>query len=182
MIIGNRSVGPKEKPFVIAEIGINHEGSFDKAAQMIKDAHFAGAECVKFQCHIIEDEMSGHAKRVIPGNATDPIYNIMKRCALSLEEEVRLKELTESLNMIYLSTPFSRAAANRLEKMGVVAYKIGSGECNNYPLVEHIAKFGKPIILSTGMNDIASILPAVDIFRQYGVPYALLHFFSIAIK
>ena len=175
MIIGNRSVGPKEKPFVIAEIGINHEGSFDKAVQMIKGAHAAGAECVKFQCHIVEDEMSNHAKRVIPGNASDPIYNIMKRCALSLEEEVRLKELTESLNMIYLSTPFSRAAADRLEKMGVVAYKIGSGECNNYPLVEHIAKFGKPIILSTGMNDIESILPAVDIFRQYGVPYALLH-------
>lgn len=175
MIIGNRRVGPKEKPFVIAEIGINHEGSFDKAAQMIKDAHAAGAECVKFQCHVIEDEMSNHAKKVIPGNASDPIYNIMKRCALSLEENMRLKELTESLNMIYLSTPFSRAAADRLEKMGVVAYKIGSGECNNYPLVEHIAKFGKPIILSTGMNDIESISPAVDIFRQYGVPYALLH-------
>ena len=60
--------------------------------------------------------------------------------------------------MIFISTPFSRAAANRLESMGVVGYKIGSGECNNYPLIKHIAGFGKPIILSTGMNDICDIM------------------------
>ena len=77
--------------------------------------------------------------------------------------------------MIYLSTPFSRAAADRLEKMDVKAYKIGSGECNNYPLIEHIASFNKPIILSTGMNDLNSIKPAVKIFENYNIPYALLH-------
>ena len=179
ILIGERRIGSQNEPFVIAEIGINHEGNFDKAAQMVRDAYTAGAECVKFQCHIVEDEMSNHAKTVIPANADDSIYDIMERCTLSLEEEIQLKELTESLNMIYLSTPFSRAAANRLEEMGVVAYKIGSGECNNYPLVEHIAKFGKPIILSTGMNDIESILPSVNIFRKYNVPYALLHCTSL---
>jgi N-acetylneuraminate synthase len=77
--------------------------------------------------------------------------------------------------MIYLSTPFSRAAADRLERMQVVGYKIGSGECNNYPLLKHVASFGKPIILSTGMNTIESVGKAVNIFEQYGVPYALLH-------
>src|SRR5512147_2609174 len=77
--------------------------------------------------------------------------------------------------MIYLSTPFSRAAADRLERLDVPAYKIGSGECNNYPLVQHIAGFGKPVILSTGMNDVASITPAVEILRRAGVPFALLH-------
>jgi N-acetylneuraminate synthase len=76
--------------------------------------------------------------------------------------------------MIYLCTPFSRAAALRLERMGVEAYKIGSGECNNYPLVNLIASFGKPVILSTGMNDLASIEPAVKILRDAGVPFALL--------
>ena len=80
----------------------------------------------------------------------------------------------ESLGMIYLCTPFSRAAALRLERLGVEAYKIGSGECNNYPLISLIASFGKPVILSTGMNDLASIEPAVMILRRAGVPFALL--------
>jgi N-acetylneuraminate synthase len=111
----------------------------------------------------------------IPGNAKESIWDIMDRCKLSKEEEIKLKAYVESKGMIFLSTPFSRAAADQLEEMGVEFYKIGSGECNNYPLIEHIAKFKKPIILSTGMNDIESIRPAVEIFRKYQVPYALLH-------
>jgi N-acetylneuraminate synthase len=81
--------------------------------------------------------------------------------------------------MIYLCTPFSRAAAVRLQKMNVEAYKIGSGECNNYPLIEHIARYGRPVILSTGMNDLSSLEPAVAILQQYCIPYALLHCTSI---
>jgi N-acetylneuraminate synthase len=77
--------------------------------------------------------------------------------------------------MIFMSTPFSRAAADRLERMGVSSYKIGSGECNNYPLIEHIASFGKPMIVSTGMNDIKSVKKTVDILERYNIPYALLH-------
>lgn len=173
--IGKRKIGPTYPPFVIAEIGINHEGSFKKAKRMVYDAYKAGAECVKFQCHIIEDEMAPMAKKAIPGNARESIWNIMARCALSETEDVALKKYTESLGMIYLSTPFSRAAANRLKKMKVQAYKIGSGECNNYPLIEHIAKFGKPVILSTGMNDISSIKKGVAILRRYKIPHALLH-------
>ena len=103
----------------------------------------------------------------------------MSRCALSEEQDVNLKKYTESLGMIYLSTPFSRAAANRLQKMGVLAYKIGSGECNNYPLIEHIASFKKPVILSTGMNDLRSVKKSVAIFRKKRIPYALLHCTSI---
>jgi len=175
MLIGKRHVGISSPPLVIAEIGINHEGDITKAKDMIYHASKMGAECVKFQCHVIDDEMILEAKKVIPANATESIYDIMERCALSAEEDLILKELTESLGMIYISTPFSRAAANQLEDMGVCAYKIGSGECNNYPLVEHIAQFGKPIILSTGMNDIASIAPCVEIFRRHKVDYALLH-------
>ena len=99
----------------------------------------------------------------------------MKRCALSEDEEIRLKAYVESKGMIYLCTPFSRAAADRLHKMNVDAYKIGSGECNNYPLIAHIASFGKPVILSTGMNDLESIQPGVEILEKAGVPYALTH-------
>ena len=166
-------MGPAEPPLVIAEIGINHEGDFEKAIRMVDDARAAGCECVKFQSHVIEDEMIPND--VVPGNATESIWDIMARCALSEEEEIRLKEYVEEKGLIYLCTPFSRAAAVRLEKMGVSAYKIGSGECNNYPLVEHIAAYGKPVILSTGMNDLESIAPSVDILRRAAVPYALLH-------
>jgi len=171
--ISDRSIGREYPPLVIAEIGINHEGDIHKAFRMIDDAQAAGCECAKFQSHVIEDEMIPND--VIPGNATESIWNIMERCALSEAEERRVKEYVESKGMIFLSTPFSRAAADRLHQMDVPAYKIGSGECNNYPLIEHIARFGKPIILSTGMNDVASVRPAVEIFRRYKVPFALLH-------
>ena len=169
--IGNRAIGPAYPPLVIAEIGINHEGSLQKAIQMVDDAHAAGCECVKFQSHVVEDEMIPND--VIPGNTTETIWDIMVRCALSEEEEIKLKRHVESRGLIYLCTPFSRAAAERLKRMGVLAYKIGSGECNNYPLIKHIAADGKPIILSTGMNDPASIAPAVDILRKANIPFAL---------
>lgn len=173
--IGNRKIGPDYPPLVIAEIGINHEGSLETAKQMVDAAANAGAEVIKHQTHIVEDEMADAAKKVIPGNADVSIYDIMARCALSEEDEAELKRYVESKGMIFISTPFSRAAADRLERMNVPAYKIGSGECNNYPLIKHIAQFGKPMIVSTGMNDIASIQKAVDIMESYGVPYALLH-------
>jgi sialic acid synthase SpsE len=162
-------------PLVIAEIGINHNGNFQKAIHMIDDAHRAGCVCVKFQTHILNDEMTHAARHVIPGNATESIWNIMERAALTEAEEIRIKRYVEGLGMFYLSTPFSRAAADRLQRMNVQAFKIGSGECNNYPLVEHIAAFGKPVILSTGMNDMDSIAPAVDILDKAGIEYALLH-------
>ena len=173
--IGGRRIGAAHPPLVIAEIGINHEGDYSKAVRMVDDAAAAGCECVKFQSHVIEDEMIPKAREVIPGNAKESIWDIMSRCALTEDEERRLKTYVEDKGLLYLSTPFSRAAAVRLEAMGVPAYKIGSGECNNYPLIEHIASYGKPIILSTGMNDIASVTPAVEILRRRQIPFALLH-------
>jgi N-acetylneuraminate synthase len=77
--------------------------------------------------------------------------------------------------LIYMSTPFSFEAIEFLESINIPAYKIGSGECNNYPLVEEIASKRKPVIMSTGMNSIESITPSVEILRDYEVPYALLH-------
>lgn len=171
--LGSRKVGGEHPPLVIAEIGINHEGDVEKAIRMVDDAYAAGCECVKFQSHVIEDEMIPND--VVPGNASESIWEIMKRCALSEQEDLRLKAYVESKGMIYLCTPFSRAAAIRLEKMNVCAYKIGSGECNNYPLIKHIASYGKPIILSTGMNNLASITPAVTILREANVPFAIMH-------
>ncbi|WP_296704694.1 N-acetylneuraminate synthase [Algoriphagus sp.] len=173
--IAGRKVGPDFPPLVIAELGINHEGSLETAFEMVDAAARAGAEVVKHQTHIVADEMSKTAKKVIPGNADVSIYDIMERCALNEEDERALKTYVESKGMIFISTPFSRAAANRLQSMDVQAFKIGSGECNNYPLLDHIASFGKPMILSTGMNTIESVKKAVATIQKHGVPLAILH-------
>lgn len=173
--IAGRKIGIDFPPLVIAEIGINHEGSLETAFEMVDAAFRSGAEVVKHQTHIVSDEMSAVAKKVIPGNADVSIYEIMERCALDETQERQLKEYVESKGMIFISTPFSRAAAERLKGFDIPAYKIGSGECNNYPLLEHIASFGKPVILSTGMNTIESVAKAVAIFDKHQVPVALLH-------
>jgi len=173
--ICNRLIGLNHPPLVIAELGINHGGSLKVAIDLADSAIEAGAEFIKHQTHIVEDEMIPAAKEVIPGNSDISIYEIMERCSLSEEDETKLKNHVESKGAVFISTPFSRAAADRLEKMGVGAYKIGSGECNNYPLIEHIASFGKPMIVSTGMNNISSIKKTVEILEKYQIKFALLH-------
>jgi N-acetylneuraminate synthase len=173
--IKDREIGINFPPLVIAELGINHEGSLKTAFEMVDAAARAGVEVVKHQTHIVEDEMSSEAKNVIPGNAKVSIYEIMERCALNEEDEIRLKNYVESKGMIFISTPFSRAAADRLQAMDVPAFKIGSGECNNLPLLEHIASFGKPMILSTGMNTLESVRKSVETISKFDVPLALLH-------
>ena len=172
--IGEIIVGGSE-PLVIPEIGINHNGSLEVAMEMVDAAYRAGARLVKHQTHIVDDEMCGSAKTIKPGNADISIYEVMKRAALCEEDEEQLKNYVESKGMVFLSTPFSRAAAERLEKMNVKAYKIGSGEMNNYPLLSHIASYKKPMIVSTGMNNIWQIDMAVNILEKAGVPYALMH-------
>jgi N-acetylneuraminate synthase len=119
--------------------------------------------------------MSIEAKKVIPGNSDISIYEIINKCALCEEDELKLMKFVQQKGKIFISTPFSRAAADRLDRFDIPFFKIGSGECNNYPLVEHIAKKRKPIILSTGMNSIESIRRSVEIFRKYKLPFALLH-------
>lgn len=173
--IAGRKVGLDYAPLVIAEIGINHGGDLSVAKEMVDSAKRAGIEIVKHQTHIVECEMSDVAKSVIPGNSTFSIYDIMARCALSEAEEKELKEYVESKGLIFMSTPFSFDAVDRLEKFGVPAYKIGSGEMNNYKLVEYIASKMKPIILSTGMNGIDSVKKAVESIRKYHNNYAILH-------
>jgi N-acetylneuraminate synthase len=173
--IKNRKIGYKYPPLVIAEIGINHEGSLDLAIEMTDAAINAGAEIIKHQTHIIDDEMSEEAKNVIPGNTTVSIYEVMKKCALNENDEKKLMDYVVQRGAIFISTPFSREAAIRLMKFDIPAYKIGSGECNNYPLIKYVSRARKPVILSTGMNSIESIKPAVEILRKAGVPFALLH-------
>ena len=177
--IENRKVGRDFPPLIIAEIGINHGGSLMVAKQIVKAAVRAGVDVIKHQTHVIEDEMCAAAKKTIPANATQSIYEIMEQCALSEEDERALQKYVTDQGKIFISTPFSRKAANRLYDMQVPAYKIGSGECNNYPLIKHIANFNKPVILSTGMNTLASISKAVDILDTANIRYALMHTTSL---
>jgi N-acetylneuraminate synthase len=172
--IGERAVGDGHPPLVIVEVGINHEGSFDKAIQMVDAAASAGAEVVKFQCHITDKEMI--PTDMTPGQISkEKLWDIIKRCELTESEERSVQKYCSSKGVIYLSTPFSREASDRLEAMQVPAFKIGSGECNNIPLIEHIARKGKPMIISTGMNDLASVRRTVASVAKYGVPVALMH-------
>jgi N-acetylneuraminate synthase len=173
--IENRIIGDNYAPVVIAEIGINHEGSLETAIKIADAAINSGAEIIKHQTHIIEDEMSDEAKLVIPSHTKDSIYDIMKRCALSEDDEKKLMDHIKKRGAIFLSTPFSRKAVDRLIKFKVKAFKIGSGECNNYPLVDYIASFRKPVIISTGMNNINSIKKAVNILKKKKIQYAILH-------
>lgn len=174
MEINGRKIGADFPPLVIAEIGINHGGDLDVAKEMVLAAAKSGCEIVKHQTHFVDDEMTTEAQKIIPPNADISIWEIMENSALSKAEEIALKTYAEDLGMIYISTPFSRAAADFLNEIGVPAFKIGSGECDHLPLIRHIAQFGKPIIMSTGMQSIDSIRASVEILESSGVEYALL--------
>jgi N-acetylneuraminate synthase len=162
-------------PVIVAELGINHGGSLSVAKLMARRAVESGIRLIKHQTHIPKLEMSREAQLAIPGNASESIFEVISKNSLSLEQESELADYVRDLGAVYFSTPFSREAADFLDQIKVPLFKIGSGECNNYPFVEHVAKKGKPVVLSTGMNSIESITPAVEILRSQGVPFALLH-------
>lgn len=173
--IGNLKIGKNLPPVIIAEIGINHNGSIDRAIEIADAAIRSGAKIIKHQTHILEDEMSLEAKKIVPGNSKKSIFEIIKNSLLNERDEKKLMNYIKSKKRIFISTPFSRKAADRLNNFNVPAFKIGSGECNNYPLIKYICKFKKPIILSTGMNNISSIRPAVNIIKKAKIPLAILH-------
>ncbi len=174
MKIGNRKIGINEPPLIIAEIGINHGGNIEVAKKLVLSAFRSGCEIIKHQTHFIDDEMTEEAKNIFPPNDNRSIWEIMEVSSISKEEEVILKNFTEELGMIYISTPFSRKAADFLNEINIPAFKIGSGECDNILLLEHISKFGKPIILSTGMQSFETIKKSVKILEKSNVDYALL--------
>ncbi len=178
MKIGTRQVGSQFKPLFIAEIGINHSGSLFIAKEMVDSCKRAGVEVVKHQTHIPEFEMSKlMASKTVPGNSTKNIYRIIEECSLNEKDELELKNYVESKGMIFISSPFSLEAIDRLEKFNVPAYKIGSGEMKNYPMLEKICNTGKPLILSTGMHDIEDVKNSVSFLRSKNpnIELALLH-------
>ena len=174
MRIASRDISYKSPPLIIAEIGINHGGDLSVAKKMVDLAYSSGCELIKHQTHFLPDEMTEKAKEIFPPNASISIWDVMEKCALSKADEIDLKKYTEKLGMIYISTPFSRKAADFLAEIDIPAFKIGSGEADNIPLIKHIASFGKPVILSTGMQTIESIKKSVKILEDSKVDFVLL--------
>ena len=173
--IGKRKISLKSKPLIVAEIGINHFGSLKLAKKIVDNIKKCGAEAVKVQIHIPDEEMSEEAKKIKPGNSNKNIFTIIKENSLKLDEELKLKNYIEKKNIIYIATPFSYAAADWLNKNKTKIFKIGSGECNNIPLIKYVCKFKKPMIVSTGMNSINSISKTVRVLNAEKIPHVLLH-------
>jgi N-acetylneuraminate synthase len=121
--IGNIRINKKTPPVIIAEIGINHNGKLIEAIKIASEAIKSGADIIKHQTHIVSDEMALSAKKVIPRNSKKSIYEIIDSCSLQEEDEFKLMQFVKSKKKIFISTPFSRAAVDRLEKFKIPAYK-----------------------------------------------------------
>lgn len=173
ILIGKHKIGPGHPPYIVAEAAINHEGDIKIATEMVYMARALGADAIKFQIHVLENEMLRAAPQ--SDNFAEPLYDTLERTNLSLEEHAQLKKLCEQIGIQYLCTPFSRDGADQLEKLGVDAYKTGSGELTNLPLIEHIAKKGKPMIISTGMCTVEEVRETVELVKSIGTPFMLTH-------
>ena len=171
--IGNRLVGDNQPPYVIAEAAISHQGEIETARRMTYLAHAMGCDAIKFQMHVLDNEMLRDTP--ISDNFDESLYDTLDKTNLSLDEHVELKSLCESLGFDYLCTPFSAAAADILDEMGVIAFKTGSGELTNIPLQQHIASKGRPMIVSTGMALVEETGETVTALRQMNVPLVLMH-------
>ena len=173
--IDNIKIGENFEPLIIPEIGINHNGDLNTAFKMVDAAKRAGAKIIKHQTHIPDDEMSEEAKKIKPGNSKRNIYNIIEDCSLSFEKEYKLTQYCKKKKIIFISTPFSFKAVDRLVKFNVPIFKIGSGEIFNFPLLDYISKFKKKLIISSGMASIEQLKNTVSFLKKRNVDFAILH-------
>lgn len=178
--LAGRKVGKNFKPLIIPEIGVNHGGSIETAFKIVDAAKKVGAEIVKFQTILPEDDMSIEAKKIkLKVLGKNNLFSLLKKLSLSAEDEFKLKNYVENKSMIFLSTPFSKKGVDRLLKIGVKLFKIGSGEFSNLPLISYVAKFKKPMILSTGMHNLDEISYVVKNLKKVNNKFALLHCTSV---
>ncbi len=175
--IGERAVGKGQPCFIIAEACDNHLGNMDTAREMARQAKLCGADAVKYQHHLPDEEM---LREGVPmsANFNMPLYDFLKKYALTLEQHYELFDYCKKIGIIYLCTPFSRKAAEEINKMGVPAFKIGSGELTDLPTLKVIAGFGKPMILSTGMAELSEIDETVNTLRPINSQLALMNCIS----
>jgi N-acetylneuraminate synthase len=151
---------------IIAEIGQGHDGNLTLAHSYIDAVHKSGVSAIKFQIHIAEYESSTIDKfRVRKKYIYDKSrFDYWKRTEFNLDQWAELKNHAEKLGLIFLCSPFSLKAVDILQKINIKAWKIGSGELNNFPLIEKISKTNKPIILSTGLSNFSEIIFIIIVF------------------
>lgn len=172
--INNNNISINHNPYIIVEACVNHQGKISIAKKMISAAKKAGAHCIKFQHHIVDEEM---LRNNIPKskNFDSSLEEVIESTNFTLKQHSDLKKLCDKLNIDYLCTPFSIKAADELESIGLKAFKTGSGELTNHPFIQHLAKKGKPMIVSTGMSQKYEIKETVRILKKYSTPFALMH-------
>jgi sialic acid synthase SpsE len=171
--IGNRLIGPGHPVFVVAEACDNHMGDLATAKEMVCMAKLAGADAIKFQHHLPDEEMLPDTP--MSDNFNEPLYDFLKKHALRLEDHAILKRYCEENGILYLCTPFSYKAALELSELKVEAFKIGSGEMTDIPSLQKIARLGKPMILSTGMCTLDEIDETVAALKPEKIGLALLN-------
>jgi N-acetylneuraminate synthase len=164
--IGNRLIGIGCPAFIVAEGCDNHMGSLDTAKEMVKLAALAGCDAIKFQHHLPDEEMLPDVPK--SANFETPLYDFLVKNSLSIRQHEELKGFCEESNIIYLCTPFSWKAAQELNEIGILAYKIGSGEMTDVPFLERVSGFGKPMIISTGMSTLEEIDRTYDLLAKEG--------------
>ncbi len=170
--ISNKVIKESTKPYIIAEACINHEGNLNLAKKMIDKAVEAGVSAVKFQFHVLEDEMLKSTPK--SSNFSESLYDTLKRTNLSIKEHKYLKKYCESKRIDYLCTPFSFKSADILEKeINLKIFKVGSGELTNIPLQMHIAKKKFPTIISTGMSTFKEVKHTFNIVKKINKNIAL---------
>lgn len=178
--VGSYRVGTDAPCFIIAEAGVNHNGDLKLAKKLIDAARKAGANAVKFQTFRAEKLVSTSApKAAYQQRTTDAAESqlaMIKALELSEEAHRELLEYCQQQGILFLSSPFDESTADFLEQLGVPAFKVPSGEITNLPFLNHLARKGKPIILSTGMSTIGEVEAAVQVIQAAGNPeIALLH-------
>jgi N-acetylneuraminate synthase len=165
------------KPYIIAEIGVNHEGSMDKAKRMVDEAQAGGADAVKFQAYRADTLTSIYSPAYwdLTKEKTKNQYELFKRHENFWKKEFEeLKCHCDAVNIEFMCTPFDMESADFLNNL-VNIFKISSSDITNKPFIEYICRFGKPIILSTGASHLTEIQDAVGWIGQSGIPLALLH-------
>ena len=173
--IGKYMVGAG-RAFVIAEIGNNHNGSFERAIQMIDLAADMGADCAKFQMrHIAEVYRQRALLKDGEDLGTEYVIDLLRRFELSVADHCRLASHCEKKGILYLCTPWDARSVDVLEELAVPAYKVASADLTNLPLLEKLASTGKPLILSTGMSHPEEVRVTVDFLNKRNVAFVLLH-------
>lgn len=163
--IGNRLIGDGHPPYIIAEACINHGGCVDIAKEMVYHAKAAQVDAIKFQYHVLDDEMLRDTPQ--SANFEFSLYKTLEETNLSLDEHLELQSLCNSLGLDYMCTPFSKASADILdEQLKLQLFKVGSGECTNHPLQSHIASKNKPMVVSTGMTELSEVDDVVALLKQ----------------